>query len=198
MLRSYIRIAWRHLKKNKAYSFINIAGLAIGMATALLIGLWITDESTFDHYHKAHSRIAGIMLKQIMDRPMFGGHASKDHPETAVGNALAPVTGSALAKGYDDIFEKTAWYTWPENHLLAAGDKSLSREAIWTQATFPDILTFQMLSGSISAFSLIAARGTQILKSLSVSTIAGVPVVAPNLTRRMSPRCGLYRLLYSA
>ncbi len=168
MLQSYFRIAWRHLTRNKAYSFINIAGLAIGMATALLIGLWITDETTFDHYHKNHTRIAEVMLKQIMDRPMFGGHASKDHPETSVGNALAPITGSALAKGYDDIFEKTAWYTWPDDHLLTAGDKSLSRQAIWTQATFPDILTLQMLSGSVAAFKdpqtlLLAASAAKAL-----------------------------------
>ena len=49
MLRSYWTAAWRHLRTNRASTVINISGLAIGMATALLIGLWITDESSFDH-----------------------------------------------------------------------------------------------------------------------------------------------------
>jgi hypothetical protein len=50
MFQNYFRIAWRHLGKNRGYSAINIAGLSIGMAIALVIGLWITDEATFDHY----------------------------------------------------------------------------------------------------------------------------------------------------
>src|SRR5580692_944063 len=99
MFRSYLRIAIRHLLRSKGSSFINIAGLAIGMATALLIGLWISDETSFDHYHANHNRIAQVMLKQVIDRPMFGAPASKEHPLTGIGEALAPVTGPALAKG---------------------------------------------------------------------------------------------------
>jgi putative ABC transport system permease protein len=151
MLKSYLRIALRLLARNRVYSFINIAGLAIGMATALLIGLWIADETSFDHSHANHARIAQVMLKQVIDRPMFGALASKEHPITSIGGALAPVTGPALAKGYDDIFKKAAWYTWPDKHLIAAGDKSLSRNAIWTEAAFPDILTFQMLAGTTAS-----------------------------------------------
>ena len=44
MLRNYFKIAWRNLLKNKAFSFLNISGLAIGMASALLILLWIQNE----------------------------------------------------------------------------------------------------------------------------------------------------------
>src|ERR1700760_1788750 len=58
MLKNYFTIAWRHLRKNKVYSAINISGLAIGMAIALLITLWIVDELSFDHYSPNHSRIA--------------------------------------------------------------------------------------------------------------------------------------------
>jgi hypothetical protein len=148
MFRNYLTIAIRNLQKQRVHSFINIAGLAIGMATALLIGLWITDETTFDHYHANHDRIAEVMLKQVIDRPMFGAPASKEHPLTGIGKALAPVTGPALARGYENVFQKTAWYMWPDNHLIAAGDKSLSRKGIWTEAAFPEILTFQMLAGT--------------------------------------------------
>jgi len=50
MIQNYFKIAWRNLKRNKVYSTINIFGLAIGMAVALLIGLWIWDEISFDAY----------------------------------------------------------------------------------------------------------------------------------------------------
>ena len=66
MIKNYFKIAWRNLLKNKVYSFINITGLATGMAIALLIGLWIWDELSFDKYHKNHDRLAQVMLNQTM------------------------------------------------------------------------------------------------------------------------------------
>ena len=63
MIKNYIKIAWRNLVKSKGYSAINIGGLAIGMAVAILIGLWIYDELSFDKYHKNYDRIAQVMIK---------------------------------------------------------------------------------------------------------------------------------------
>lgn len=48
MFRSYIKIVFRNVSKNKINSSINIGGLAVGMAVAFLIGLWIFDEMSFD------------------------------------------------------------------------------------------------------------------------------------------------------
>ena len=55
MIKNYLKIAWRNLLKNKVYSFINITGLATGMAVALLIGLWIWDELSFNSNHQNHA-----------------------------------------------------------------------------------------------------------------------------------------------
>ena len=52
MFQSYFKIGWRNLLKNKGYSLINIGGLAMGMAVALLIGFWMLDELSFNQYHK--------------------------------------------------------------------------------------------------------------------------------------------------
>ena len=52
MLKNYLTIAWRNLLKNKAFSFLNISGLAIGMASALLILLWVQNEVSYDQFHK--------------------------------------------------------------------------------------------------------------------------------------------------
>jgi putative ABC transport system permease protein len=52
MIKNYFKVAWRNLFKSKGSSFINIFGLAIGMAVAMLIGFWIYDEFSFNHYHK--------------------------------------------------------------------------------------------------------------------------------------------------
>src|ERR1700744_6587664 len=61
MIRNYFKIAWRNLIKNKASSFINIGGLAVGMAVVMMIGMWIYDELSFDRYHKNYDRIAQVV-----------------------------------------------------------------------------------------------------------------------------------------
>ena len=52
MFKSYIKIAWRNMCRHLAFSFINIAGLAIGMACAMLIFLWVQDELSYDRFHE--------------------------------------------------------------------------------------------------------------------------------------------------
>ncbi len=61
MIKNYFKTAWRNLVRNKGYSLINIGGLAIGMTVAMLIGLWIYDELSFDTYHKNYDHIAQVM-----------------------------------------------------------------------------------------------------------------------------------------
>ena len=60
MLKNYFQIAYRNFFKNKVFSTINVMGLAVGMAVAILIGLWIWDEISFNHYHKNHGRLGEI------------------------------------------------------------------------------------------------------------------------------------------
>src|SRR5258707_6299215 len=61
MLKNYFKIALRNLTANKAHSLINISGLAVGMAVAMLIGLWIWDELSYDRSIPQHDRIAMVM-----------------------------------------------------------------------------------------------------------------------------------------
>src|SRR5688572_4676683 len=60
MFKNYFKTAWRSLLQNKGLAFLNIFGLAIGMAFALLIGLWIQHETSFDTFHKNKDRLAII------------------------------------------------------------------------------------------------------------------------------------------
>ena len=57
MLKNYFKIAFRNMLRNKAFSFINISGLAIGMAAAILILLWIQNEVSYDQFHEKKERI---------------------------------------------------------------------------------------------------------------------------------------------
>ena len=64
MIKNYFKIAWRNLLKNRTSSTINIGGLAIGMAVALLIGLWIWDELSFNKTFDNYDRIGKLMQHQ--------------------------------------------------------------------------------------------------------------------------------------
>lgn len=61
MFKSYFKTAWRNIIKNKFSSFINIGGLAVGIAATILIALWINDQLSFNKYHKSYIRIAQVM-----------------------------------------------------------------------------------------------------------------------------------------
>ena len=62
MLKNYLKIAIRNLKRSKGFSFINIAGLAIGITVAMLIGLWAWDEFSYDRHFRQYDRIGQIYL----------------------------------------------------------------------------------------------------------------------------------------
>ena len=84
MLKNYFTIAWRHLTKNKGFSAINIAGLATGMAIALLIGLWIADEFSYDRSFPNHQRIARAMVTESS----HGGYYTGDIISMAMSTAF--------------------------------------------------------------------------------------------------------------
>jgi len=159
MLRNYFRIAWRHLTKNRTYTLINITGLATGMAIALLIGLWITDELSFDHYHKDHRRIAQALVIQ---------HTAVN---VDVGDAVSMPMGQVFRDQYRDLFARTALvYGDGDAHLIAAGDKKLAAPNVWAQKEFPEIFTFRMLKGSSAA---IQDPSTALIAESLVSALFG-------------------------
>jgi putative ABC transport system permease protein len=61
VVRNNLKIAWRNLLKSKTYSFINIAGLAAGMAVAMIIGLWISDELSANRQFKNYDSVYQVM-----------------------------------------------------------------------------------------------------------------------------------------
>ncbi len=67
MFKNNLKIAWRNLLKSKTYSFINILGLAAGMAVAMIIGLWISDELSANRQFKNYDTVYQVMMHQTFD-----------------------------------------------------------------------------------------------------------------------------------
>ena len=75
MIKNYFKITWRNLSRNKAFSAINIAGLALGMTCSLLIMLWVKDEQSVDAFHKN-----GRWLYQVYERQLHDGKIEASYP----------------------------------------------------------------------------------------------------------------------
>src|ERR1700761_9031292 len=67
MIKNFFKVAYRNLLRNKGFSVINITGLAIGMAAAMLIFLWIQDEISYDQFHKNKDRIYSVWNRVAFD-----------------------------------------------------------------------------------------------------------------------------------
>jgi putative ABC transport system permease protein len=151
MFKNYFTVAIRNLQKHRTHALINIAGLAAGMAIALLIGLWISDEFSFDHYHTNHRRIVQVMVRQEITGAMRQRVIAAGYTAMA-GYTISTALGPALRRGYEDIFQKTGMTTfYHQSSLLNVGDKAVDVVGEWAQYTIPQIFTFHMLAGTTTA-----------------------------------------------
>ena len=146
MLKNYFLVAFRNLSRNRVYSFINIAGLAAGMAVALLIGLWVWDETTYNHYHRNHSRL-GIAYDNQIENGAINTSTGVDIP-------LAEV----LRTRYASDIKHVALTSELETHLLtpvgpATAGKKIQGQCRWVDAQLPGMLTLHFLRGNDQALS---------------------------------------------
>jgi len=139
MLRNYFTIAWRNLTRNRLSSIINIGGLAIGMSVAILIGLWVADETSYDHQFPNHRRIAAVLQNNN-----FNGEIA-----TWWGEALQ--LGPALRTGYSDLFRHVVMAGWTGDHLLTVGDKKVKTGGNYMDAMVLDMLQPKMVEGNYTA-----------------------------------------------
>ncbi len=136
MIQNYFKIAWRNLIRNKGYSVINIGGLAVGMAVAIIIGLWIYGEISFNKSFKNHDRIAQVMQH----------HTINDIRETW--KALPPIMGKGLEENFGDNFEYIVQSSWNSNHSLRFDDKVFVRRGNFFQPNVIEMLNLNLLTGS--------------------------------------------------
>src|ERR1022692_102535 len=124
MIKNYLKVALRNFGRNKVYGLINIVGLATGMTVALLIGLWVWDELSFNHYYKNHSRLAETVSNITFDRVT-----------TSELNAAVPLANELRQKFPDDFKELAL--TAEGGHSLAVGDKKMEQDGMWAEADLP-------------------------------------------------------------
>ncbi|WP_298504011.1 ABC transporter permease [uncultured Maribacter sp.] len=135
MFKNYLKIAWRNLRKNKGYSIINIGGLALGMAVALIIGFWMYDELTRDSYFKNKDKIAQVYQSQA-----FNGRID-------TGPAIPLPLEPALRDGYADNFKHIMMASWTQDSYIKYKENSISRPGNYMQPVAPELLNLEILKG---------------------------------------------------
>ena len=136
MFKSHVRSALRNLRKSKVGSFINIAGLAVGMAVALLIGLWIFDELSFNKYHQHYDRIARLQQNQTYNGIKL------------TNNGMPFPVGEALQNRYGSDFKYVVMASWEGLHVLTAGEKNLAESGNYMDKDAAAMLSLKMLQGN--------------------------------------------------
>ncbi|WP_090146107.1 ABC transporter permease [Dyadobacter soli] len=141
MVSNYFKVARRNLAKNKLYSFINITGLASGMAVAMLIGLWLYDELSFNRSFQNHARIA-----QVMQTQNLGGNILTD-------KSLPAPTGKELRLSYNGNFKYIVSSTSEESHILSFKKLNFNKPGRFMEPGITEMLSLDMVSGSRAGLS---------------------------------------------
>ena len=139
MLQNYLKIALRNLVKNKVYSFINIAGLAVGMAVAMLIGLWMIDELSANKHHKNYETLYQVKMHQTSD----GYRGTQDE--------LPLPLADELRTKYPD-FKAVALCDWGGGHSLMIGNQKFNKEGYFMGEQSIDMFSFEILKGNKNPF----------------------------------------------
>lgn len=134
MIKNYLKIAWRNLVKSKVYSFINVFGLAVGMAVAILIGLWINDEMSANKHHSNYATLYQVKMHQTFD----GRRGTQD--------ALPYPMGEELKSKYPD-FKGVAMCDWGSTRSLVVGNQKFLKFGHFIGSDAMDMFSIQVTDG---------------------------------------------------
>lgn len=135
MTKIFFRGIYRNFLRNKGFSAINMTGLAIGMAAAILILLWIQDEKSYDQFHQHKDRIYEVWNSVPMDGKL------------ATWNTVSALTARAIEKDIPEV-ERAVRTDRASNLLFTVGDKKVMKSGILVDTGFFQLFTFPMIKGN--------------------------------------------------
>ncbi|WP_276481390.1 ABC transporter permease [Paraflavitalea pollutisoli] len=153
MIKNFFKIAWRNMLRSKGFSAINIAGLVVGMASAILILLWIQNEVSYDQFHEKKDRIY-----EAWNKAEFSG-------ELNCWNTTPKVLARALERDLPEV-EAAARVDWGTNYLFTVGEKKLTVRGTIVDSNFFQVFTFPLLKGNAS-IALKEMRSIVLTESLA-------------------------------
>ena len=136
MIKSNFRIGWRHLVKNKVYSFLNIGGLGVGMAVTILIGLWVHNELSWDRFHSNIDRLYRVYI----NRAGHNGTFTQSVVQLPLWEELKATPGIKYVSPTDDRLGSV---------VLAYGDAKLEKSFHYASEDFLRMFDFTLVKGAL-------------------------------------------------
>ena len=143
MIGNHIKVGWRMLLRTPGYSAINVGGLAIGMAVAILIGLWVYDELSFNRYHDNYDSIVQL----------WHGETNPDTQEISGGLAMQFAVAGALKDDYQHYFKHVIRSWWTGDFTLGTADTKFRRKGKFMEPAAIEVLSLRMLKGTHASLS---------------------------------------------
>jgi putative ABC transport system permease protein len=137
MLRNYLLIAFRNLQRNVVYSFINIAGLGIGIACSILICLWVLDETSFDSFHSNATHLNQVWINGTYDGKINTFQSVPFPTVLALRNA-------------DSRIKNTVVSDWGGESLLTVGEIRINKRRYYVGEEFLEMFQFPLVKGDAS------------------------------------------------
>jgi putative ABC transport system permease protein len=135
MIKNYLKVAWRNLVRNKAHTFINMAGLSVGLACSLLILLWVQNELDMDAFHKNGANLYQVYEQQHYDNKVNGQYATPGVLAAEMKRAFPEVQYAVSATFYDQ-------------HTFKVGDKIIKLAGGSADADFFKMFSYPLLQGN--------------------------------------------------
>src|SRR5690606_36967105 len=137
MIRNYFKIAWRNLWKNKFYTLINISGLCVGLATSIMLLLWVRNELGYDKFHKDYGDIYKL-----------SSHFPADDGGTIVWNGV-PGPLATYSKSLPEVGELVRTQLWPDQVLTEPGNNKIidGNSVAFVDPGFLPMFNFPLVSG---------------------------------------------------
>ena len=158
MVRNYLTIALRNLRRHKVYTAINVLGLAVGMAACLLIGLYVEDELSYDDFHAAADRIVAVGMQS----DFFGTSRNTPYPLAATLTSDVPLVQTTV-RTTGDASERTVRYA-PESYEQPV-------QVLTADSTFFDVFSFPLVRGN--AGTVLDAPNQAVLTTSTAETFFG-------------------------
>lgn len=138
MIRNYFKIAWRNIVKNKTMFGINIAGLALGLGSYLIIGLFVIDELSYDQFHENSDRIARVYLNA-----KIGDELIKE------AGVMAPVA-KALLNDLPEVVDATRIIKTSNRTVVTYGNNTIRKgKMAYVDPNFLEIFSLPLIKGDI-------------------------------------------------
>ncbi len=138
MIKSYFKIAWRNLIKDRQFTLLNLLGLSVGLACALLIGLWVADELSMEKYNADDARLYQVRVNHIVDNGIQTGQYTPG------------ILGKALKADIPEIEDASSvlpasWFN--PGGIVSVGDKKLKAKPQYVDSNFFNIFTCPVVQG---------------------------------------------------